>query len=81
MHWLYTTFKTYCATRGINLLRDDLLFIEKRLARIPQEAHKRIAKQFVEKWLEGIGSNENALNSVNLGRRIANIWLREVTDD
>ncbi len=75
MFWIHTTFKDYCTKRGIELLRDDLKFIEKKLYLIHSDLHKSIMGDFVEKWCEGMGYTEIDSQKQNLGRNKANLWL------
>jgi hypothetical protein len=81
MNWLYTEFKPYCQRFGIHLAKKDLLLIEKRLAKIPKDAHKRVMREYVKIWLDTVGRDENVRLAKDLGLRAANKWLRGMSGD
>jgi hypothetical protein len=66
----------YCKTKGIEILPDDMRFIEQMLKDIPDDLHKSIMRDFIEEWCDGMGRDAMSLLKQNLGRRKANIWLR-----
>ena len=65
-------FKAYCARMGINLLRDDIRFIEKRLDEINPDIHRRVMRDYTRIWLEHL----NHRGGDNEGRKMANEYLR-----
>jgi hypothetical protein len=77
MHWLYKGFKDYCYKNNIQLLRDDFLFIEQVLDKIPSELHRSIMYDYTRRWLLGVKKEEKSLLKQNSGRKLANSWLRE----
>ena len=80
MYWLRTSYLKWAKNQGMELLRDDLRFIEKTLNKIPQNLHKTIMRDFVNEWCDGMGRDAMSLLKQNLGRRKANIWLRVMTE-
>lgn len=81
MNWLSETFKPYCEKQGIELLKDDLKFIEKSLGRIIPSNRKRLMVVYVEKWIEGMLSCKSQTVAQNTGRKRANLWLLEQVYD
>lgn len=80
MNWLTETFKPYAATKGVRLLKDDILFIEKHIANMPQSCHKRVLRAYLQAWLNGEGEATNVANKENLGRKSANLFLRDLLE-
>ena len=70
-------FTDHCTSLGIELLREDYKYIRTMLERVPQDKRKAIVGTYIEMWLRGIGSTINELEQQNLGRRMANNWLRK----
>jgi hypothetical protein len=77
MHWLYNDFEPYCQRIGLKLLKDDMKFIKKMLSYIPCNEHKRLLTQYILIWRDSMAECKNSLSAMNLGRRNANIYLRE----
>ncbi len=77
MYLVHSVLKPFLESKGIKILKDDLRFIEDQLSKIPQKAHKEILRNYTKIWLHEVKNNENALQSQNLARRIANKYLRE----
>ena len=77
--WLYGSVKPHFERQGINLLRDDMLFIEKCLGTVPPEFHRKLMKDYFVLWNTKIALKENgSLNSIN-PRYEANVYLRNVS--
>lgn len=70
MHWLHNEFRLYCNRKNIHILRDDMRFIERRLAEINPDEHRRIMRQYVRIWID-----EMAAHGQNAGRKKANEYL------
>lgn len=77
MYRLNTVFKPYCLRHGIQLLRDDILFLEHALNKVPSERHKGLLRRYCQEWLYTLKENDKSCSAQNMGRRAANIWLRE----
>ncbi len=80
MYWLRTTFKEWAKKEGIELLKEDFIFIERILNKLPSGLHKSIMRQYKEKWHEGMGDSEKFSQNQNMGRFEANTWLRKQLD-
>lgn len=74
MYLKWTVFKNYCKAKNIQLLRDDLRFIERVLTKTTVNEHRFILKEFADIWLHEL---EKSSQNQNLARRIANKWLLE----
>ena len=71
------SFREYGIKLGLDLLKDDLLFINKMLDEIDSGEYKPLLKRYCVIWLSTIEKEENSSLKQNLGRRTANLWLRE----
>ena len=78
MHWIRSTFLDYCATKGINLLKEDIRFIEKLVRMFPADRHKSIMKRYCDEWELGLAECENASQRENFARRKANLYLNSL---
>ena len=74
--WLYGNVKPYFDQKGINLLRDDMLFIEKCLSFIPSDRHRLVMRDYLAIWNTTIEEKENGLKSALNPRYEANVYLR-----
>lgn len=81
MHWLYKDFKPYCQRIGLKLLKDDMKFLEKILSHVPYNEHKRLLTQYSVIWCDAMAECKKPLSAMNLGRKAANIYLREYVND
>lgn len=78
MGWIHGVVKPYFASKGIVLLRDDILFIEKCLNRIPSDRHKSVMRGFYSVWYAKVlESKESGLEVIN-ARFEANVYLRNL---
>lgn len=77
MYWLRTRYVEWTKNQGIELMKDDIDFIERTLSKIPKRLHKSIMRDYAIEWLKGIGEDDKASQNQNLGRRRASVWLRE----
>lgn len=75
MHWLHTTFKDYCKSQGMDVLKDDFKFIVKVLNQMPLELHKSIMRDYCKEWCLGMEKGLAPEIKQNLGRKKANLWL------
>lgn len=75
MGWLYGSVRPYFLKQGINLLRDDMLFIENCLSKIHPDSHRMIMREYFRIWndLQKVGTEK-----LNTARFEANSYLREV---
>lgn len=77
MYWLRSTFLDWTKKQGIELLRDDLRFIENILNKIPVELQKSIMSDYCKIWCQGMCLMDKSYQNQNLGRFKANEWLRK----
>ena len=75
--WLHGAVKHYFERNGIKLLRDDLAYIEKCLAQIPKEGHRKVMIGYFNTWKE---FDEDGLKKAN-ARFQANSYLRSAVSD
>ena len=78
--WLYGTVKPYFDQKGIKLLRDDMLFIEKCLSNIPQERHRFVMRDYLAIWNTTIADKENSSCMALNPRYEANTYLRNIAE-
>jgi len=62
------SFADYCRDHGVNLLKDDINFIQKALRIYSAKDHRKILSAYYKKWA-------NCQGSENEKRRAANLWL------
>lgn len=74
--WLYGSVKTYFLKKGINLLRDDMLFIEKCLSNIPSDRHKLVMRDYLAIWSTTVKQKELSDSTKLNPRYEANVFLR-----
>lgn len=74
--WLYGNVKPYFEQKGIRLLKDDMIFIEKCLGNIPPDRHRTVMKHYFDICNASVAGNcKESEKPVNY-RREANIYLR-----
>ena len=61
---------------GLNLLRDDRLFLREFLFVLPPKKRERILNGYREVWLAALNACNIQNNSANTARKTANSWLR-----
>lgn len=77
MYARWNLFKDYCSKNNIQLLKDDLKFIERELQKIPLNEHRAILRVYTDKWLHEVKKNEKSYQNQNFARKQANKWLFE----
>ena len=70
-------FQQHCSSLGIQLLRDDIRFIKSQLLGIPKQMHRQVLQQYADTWLRAMGSCGIVYRKQNIGRKVANVELRE----
>lgn len=70
------SFREYCLNRGVELLRDDIRFINTQIANLEQSARRAVLSKYCEVWLSAMNSCDTDLRRMNIGRKAANSWLR-----
>lgn len=71
----YHRFKAYAESLGIQLLKDDLRFIDTQLLRYSENESRAILRDYINEWLHGKGEEDNPTLNQNSGRFRANKWL------
>ncbi len=71
-------FIEHCKSLGIELLREDVMFIRERLKRIPKSSHRTVLTRYCELWCRIMRECDSDVCGMNLGRRSANSFLREL---
>jgi hypothetical protein len=73
------SFQLYAKQKGIKLLKDDVIFIKECLAKMPYNLRRSVLERYSEEWLKGMGRSDIVSLRMNLGRRRANTYLRELS--
>jgi hypothetical protein len=74
-------FSDYAKAEGLELLREDIAFIRKRLLKMPSGLHRGILRHYVECWKDGMLKCRDALKTQNVGRQRANEYIFNITED
>jgi hypothetical protein len=74
--WLYGNVKPYFDQKGIRLLRDDMLFIERCLSNIPADRHRMVMRDYLAIWNTTIAEKKNGVSMALNPRYEANVYLR-----
>lgn len=75
------TFTEFCKANDIHLLRDDLSYLRLHIGYLPENERKRVLKRYCNEWLKGMREESNIALKQNMGRREANKFIRELTDE
>lgn len=75
MNYTFKKFKNYCNDKGIDLIRDDLKFIEESLNNIPLNLHSVALRGYIAAWRDSIRRNKDGTGGINLARKDANQFL------
>lgn len=75
--WLYGNVRPYFDQKGFKLLKDDMLFIEKCLNRIPTDRHRLVMRDYLAIWNTTIEEKENGSKTALNPRYEANVFLRQ----
>ncbi len=68
-------FTGYAASKGLQLLRDDIKFIKGRIQLVDKDLRKTFLRRYVELWCQGMDETVNVQLKQSIGRRMANSWL------
>jgi hypothetical protein len=69
--------KKYCERQGCYLLKDDVFFLQWLLASVNVIDKAEVLDKYIEKFKDGIESEDNVHKKQNVGRKEANKWLRD----
>lgn len=75
-----SSFKKKCENSDIEILHDDLVFINKKLDNFSRSDFKSILEGYLNQWSIGMSSSGSAIKSQGEGRKRANLWLLEKSD-
>jgi len=75
------SFKRHCVEQGYDLLPDDYRFIDLMLNDFDPSAFKSILTGYSREWCEGIGKERSCILAQGRGRRRANMWLLEKSEE
>ncbi len=75
--WLYGSVRPYFEKKGIKLLKDDMVFIEKWLANIPPYAQRFVMRDYLMMWLSVEQEKEKSSPIAVNGRFKANNYLMD----
>lgn len=78
MRSLLMSFKAHCDGLGLELLREDWLFIREQIARVPVQYQKQVLGKYARLWAQMLGELGDVVQAQNVGRRTANGWLLDV---
>ena len=70
-----------CAPHQIELLDFDLKGIGKLIQQIPYDLRRDVMSQYVDVWARAMSECDKPIRAMNVGRRAANIYLRELIDE
>jgi hypothetical protein len=79
--WLYGAVKPYFERKGIKLLKDDMLFIENCLSKVPNERHKKLISDYFQIWNASIAPKDCVEPVMVSSRFEANSFLRNVSGE
>lgn len=71
------SFQDFAKLKGIQLLKDDIKFIRKCLPCIPYQKRRLVLEKYADTWLQGMNTCDNVIRKDNVGRFLANSFLRE----
>ena len=74
--WLYGAVKPFFESVGINLIRDDMIFIKDCLGCIPPESHRKMMRDYLDVWATSVVKNNNVECMHVNARYEANTFLR-----
>ena len=75
------SFQDFAKSKGIHLLKDDIVFIKKCLLLVPYNTRRSTLETYSSQWLSGIGCSDIVHLRQNKGRFKANTYLRELVEN
>lgn len=75
--WFYGKVIPYFAKNNIELLRDDIKFIEQTLSKLPPERHKQIMREYYNVWKGALAQDDKNTSKEPTARSKANAFLRD----
>lgn len=77
--WLHKTFSPYCKAQGIDILPDDLKFIERCISSKSEPVQREIMREYFNVWRGIVKEHPKQANIQNMGRKESNEYLRRIT--
>ncbi len=72
------TFVEFAESKGIQLLKDDLVWIKELTKHVPIEQKRTILRRYIDEWCVAMAECERVIKRQNEGRKAANTYLREI---
>ena len=69
------TFTEYAASKGIEVLKEDITHLNNHLIFYRNNKRAAIMKRYVEIWVTVADNCESRVKAQNEGRRAANLWV------
>lgn len=67
--------------KNIDLINYDTQWIMQLLANIPYDLREKTLKTYIDVWSSAMSECDRPIAAMNVGRRAANIYLRELIDE
>ena len=80
MKWI-EFIKEVAEFRGIVLLSFDIEWLGRLLPTIPYDLRDEILITYIDVWSTAMAECDKPIQAMNVGRRAANIYLRELIDE
>jgi hypothetical protein len=80
MKWM-EFIKEVAEFRNIYLLSFDIEWLGRLLPRIPYDLRDEILITYIDVWSTAMAECDKPIQAMNVGRRAANIYLRELIDE
>ena len=73
-------FHSFAQSQGLTILKDDTIFLKRLVSLIPWDERKMVLEKYAHTWLNGMNTCDIVYRRQNVGRRLANTFLREIVD-
>lgn len=70
-----------CEENDVEFIHGDLEYLHKSLMRIPYDLRRPVIHQYIDVWSTAMAECEQPIKAMNVGRRAANTYLRELIDE
>lgn len=67
--------------KNIELINYDTQWIMKLLVNIPYDLREKTLQTYIDVWATAMSECDRPIAAMNVGRRAANIYLRELIDE
>jgi hypothetical protein len=79
MHIVRDRFLPYAEKLGLDILREDITFIEKSLCQLPKGSWTGALVEYANLWREELKKHEGSIKAQSYGRKAANGHLLNIT--